>query len=313
MSNTRDLIRTIDFDNATARRIFDLAIRMKDRTKRRDFSNVLAGYSAAMIFQKPSLRTRTTFDVGMKQLGGHSIYLGPTEISMGVRETVSDIAHNLERWVDIIIARVFSQDHVAELAQVATPPVINALSDTEHPCQAYADFMTLKEKGLAWNDIRLAYLGDGNNVCTSLMHLGAILGSDIRVAGPKKYWPGQDVVNEFNALAAKSGARLLLTEDISEAVSGANALYTDIWASMGWENEAAERNKAFRQYQLNASVLAQAEKGAFIMHDLPAHRGEEITDEVMDGANSIVFDQAENRLHAQKAIILECLGYSNQV
>lgn len=291
----------------------NVAARVKGRTLQRELSDVMKGYSAALIFQKPSLRTRVTFDVGIKQLGGHSVYLGPTEISMGVRETVYDIARNLERWVDLIVARVFSQDHVAELANIAKPPVINALSDTEHPCQAYADFLTLKEKGLAWDEIRLAYLGDGNNVCVSLMLLGAILGAEIRVGCPKKYWPQQQYVDEFHALAAHSGAHLLLTDDPREAVRGANAVYTDIWASMGWENEAAERSAIFRPYQLNSAVMQVAEKGAFVMHDLPAHRGEEITDEVMDSPTSIVFDQAENRLHAQKAIILECLGLSDKV
>lgn len=312
-TSMKDLIRTTDFDRATAERVMDVATRVKARTKQRDIIDVLRGYNAAMIFQKPSLRTRMTFDVGIHQLGGHSVYLGPTEISMGVRETVSDVAKNLERWVDLIVARVFAQEHVSELAAVAEPPVINALSDEEHPCQVYADFLTLREKGLRWDEIRLAYLGDGNNVCVSLMLLAAVLGAEVRVACPKKYWPAQHYVDEFNALAAESGALLHITEDLREAVSGANAVYTDIWASMGWENEAAERSAIFRPYQLNAAVLAEAEKGAFVMHDLPAHRGEEITDEVMDGPASIVFDQAENRLHAQKAIVLECLGFSDKV
>lgn len=306
----RDLIRTSDFDRETAERVLDLAMRVKDRTKRREFSTILAGYSAALIFQKPSLRTRVTFDVGMKQLGGHSIYLGPSEISMGVRESVSDIAHNLERWVDLIVARVFQQSHVDELASVAKPPVINALSDEEHPCQVYADFLTLKEKGLKWSEIKLAYLGDGNNVCVSLMLLGAILGIEMRIGGPKKYWPAPSYIKEFEQLAATSGARLHITEDPREAARGANAVYTDIWASMGWENEAAERSGIFRPYQVNAMLMSEADTDAFVMHDLPAHRGEEITDDVMDSSRSIVFDQAENRLHAQKAIILECLGFS---
>lgn len=312
-TSMKDLIRTTDFDRVTAERVMDVAARVKARTKQREPIDILRGYSAAMIFQKPSLRTRTTFDVGIHQLGGHSIYLGPSEISMGERETVSDVAKNLERWVDLIIARVFAQDHVAELAQVAAPPVINALSDEEHPCQVYADFLTLREKGLRWDEIRLAYLGDGNNVCVSLMLLAAVLGAEIRVGCPKKYWPAQRYVDEFHALAAQSGARLHITEDVREAVSGANAVYTDIWASMGWEKEAAERSAVFRPYQLNAAVLAEAEKGAYVMHDLPAHRGEEITDEAMDGPTSIVFDQAENRLHAQKAIVLECLGFSEKI
>src|SRR5690606_6348634 len=182
-----------------------------------------------------------------------------------------------------------------------------------HPCQVYADFLTLREKGLHWDEIRLAYLGDGNNVCVSLMLLAAVLGAEIRVGCPRKYWPAQKYVDEFHALATESGARLHITDDVREAVRGANAVYTDIWASMGWENEAAERSAIFRPYQLNAAVMAEAEKGAFVMHDLPAHRGEEITDDVMDGPTSIVFDQAENRLHAQKAIVLECLGFSEKV
>lgn len=309
----KDLIRTSDFDRETADRILDLAARVKDRTKRREYSDVLKGYSAALIFQKPSLRTRVTFDVGISQLGGHAVYLGPTEISMGVRESVHDIACNLERWVDLIIARVFSQSHVEELARVAQPPVINALSDAEHPCQVYADFLTLREKGLRWDEIKLAYIGDGNNVCISLMLLGAILGAEIRVGGPRNYWPSQVYVDEFHTLAASSGAKLLISDNPREAVRGANAVYTDIWASMGWENEAAERSAIFRPYQLNSAIMAEAEKGAFVMHDLPAHRGEEISDEVMDGPASIVFDQAENRLHAQKAIILECMGFSDQL
>lgn len=309
----KDLIRTTDFHLSAAERIFDVAERMKERTRRREHVDVLRGYSVAMIFQKPSLRTRVTFDVGIQQMGGHSIYLGPQEISMGVRETVSDVAKNLERWVDLIIARVFAQAHVAELAAVAKPPVINALSDDEHPCQAYADYMTLREKGMQWKDIRLAYIGDGNNVCVSLMLLGAILGVEVRVGCPKRYWPAQTYIDEFHQLAKKSGARLLISEDPREAARGANALYTDTWASMGWENEAAERSAIFRPYQLNSALAAEADKDAFIMHDLPAHRGQEITDEVMDGPNSIVFDQAENRLHAQKAIVLECLGLADRI
>lgn len=309
----KDLIRTSDFDRETAEKILSVAATVKERTKHRELSKILEGYAAALVFQKPSLRTRVTFDVGIKQLGGHAVYLGPTEISMGVRESVHDIARNLERWVDVIVARVFSQAHIEELAEVARPPVINALSDAEHPCQVYADFLTLQEKGLKCSETRLAYIGDGNNVCVSLMLLGAILGAEIRVGSPKRYWPNQSYITEFHELAATSGARLLITDDPREAVRGANAVYTDIWASMGWENEAAERSAVFRPYQLNSSLMEEADPGAFVMHDLPAHRGEEITDDVMDGPNSIVFDQAENRLHAQKAILLECMGFSDKV
>lgn len=304
----RDLVRSSDFNADTINRLFSLSARMKAGVKRRQFLNVLEGYSAAMVFQKPSLRTRVTFDVGLKQLGAHGVYLGPTEISMGVRESVYDVARNLERWVDLVIARVFAQSHVEELAEVAEPPVINALSDDEHPCQALADFFTLYEKGIKWSELKLAYVGDGNNVCTSLMVTAATLGAEMRVASPERYKPAQAMVDLVNRLNAESGGSFYFSNDPKEAVSGANAVYTDIWASMGKENEAAERARVFRPFQLNQDLLNHAAPGAFAMHDLPAHRGEEITDEVMDGPTSIVFDQAENRLHMQKAIMLECLG-----
>ncbi len=308
----RDFVRSSDFDRATIERLFELAARVKAGVKRREHLTLMKGYSAALIFQKPSLRTRVTFDVGIHQLGGHAVYLGPSEISMGERESVHDVASNLERWVDLIVARVYSQAHVEELAEVAAPPVINALSDDEHPCQALADFFTLYEKGIKWGDLKLAYIGDGNNVCTSLMITAATLGAEFRVGAPEKYAPLPQLVEQANALNAKSGGRLIITHDPQEAVNGANAVYTDIWASMGWENEAAERAKVFRPFQINKALMDSAEAGAFAMHDLPAHRGEEITDEVMDGPGSIVFDQAENRLHIQKAIMLECLGLADQ-
>lgn len=310
---TRDLVRSSDFDADTIKQLFELAAKMKAGVKRREFLEVMKGYSVACLFQKPSLRTRVTFDVGVNQLGGHSVYLGPTEISMGVRESVYDVARNLERWVDLIVARVFAQAHVEELAQVAAPPVINALSDDEHPCQALADFFTLYEKGVKWSELKLAYVGDGNNVCTSLMVTAATLGAEMRVASPEKYAPPREMIDRVTQLNSKSGGKFLLTSEPGEAVEGAQAVYTDIWASMGRENEAVERAKIFRPYQLNEKLLKQAAPGAFAMHDLPAHRGEEITDEVMDGSTSIVFDQAENRLHIQKAIMLECLGLAEKV
>lgn len=292
--------------------MFELAAAIKAAAKRRQFLDVLAGRSAAMVFQKPSLRTRVTFDLGVKQMGGHALYLGPSEISMGERESVSDVARNLERWVDLIVARVFGQSIVEELAEVAGVPVINALSDEEHPCQAMADFFTLFEKGIAWSDLKLAYIGDGNNVCTSLMYMAGLLGAEIRVGGPAQHHPPREVVEKVEQLNRVSGGRLLVTADAREAVRGANAVYTDIWASMGWEHEAAARRKVFLPYQVNSSLMAEAAPDAFFMHDLPAHRGEEVTDEVMDGPNSICFDQAENRLHIQKTIILECCGLSGE-
>jgi ornithine carbamoyltransferase len=304
----RDYLRSSDLDAETMQEIFDVAALLKERTRRGIHSRLLSGKSAALIFQKPSLRTRVTFDLALKQLDAHPIYLGPTEISIGVRESVHDVARNLERWVDLIIARVFAQSLVDELAEVAEPPVINGLSDDEHPCQAMADYFTLYEKGLGWSDIHLCYIGDGNNVCSSLMIIAAKLGVDFRVAGPRRYLPSKELVEQANGYAQKSGAKILVTEDSADALRGANAVYTDIWASMGKEEEARERRGYFEPYQVNAKLMKMAEKGAFVMHDLPAHRGEEITDEVMDSPESIVFDQAENRLHAQKAIILKCMG-----
>lgn len=309
----RDFLRSDDFDGATIQKVFDLCGKLKTRTKRREYLDVLKGYSAAMVFQKPSLRTRVTFDLALNQLGGHAVYLSPGEISIGVRESVYDVAKNLERWVDLIIARVFAQSIVDGLAEAAAPPVINALSDDEHPCQAMADYFTLLEHGLTGKDVRLAYVGDGNNVAHSLMIIGASLGCDVRIAGPSKYAPAKASVELATKLNARSGGKLLVTSDWKAAVRGANAVYTDVWASMGQESEAQERRAPFEPYQLNAAMMREAERGAFVMHDLPAHRGEEITDEVMDGPTSIVFDQAENRLHAQKAVILECLGFSDSV
>lgn len=310
---TRDYLSSLDYDAATIQRLFELAAEIKAATRRRQFLDVLAGRSAAMVFQKPSLRTRVTFDLGMKQLGGHAVYLGPTEISMGERESVSDVARNLERWVDLIIARVFGQEIVEELAEVAGVPVINALSDEEHPCQAMTDFFTLYEKGIRWSELKLAYIGDGNNVCTSLMYMAALLGAEMRVGGPAQHHPPAEVVAKVEEINRSSGGRLLITTDPREAVRHANAVYTDVWASMGQEHEAAARRRTFLSYQVNARLMAEAEPGAFFMHDLPAHRGEEVTDDVMDGPNSICFDQAENRLHAQKVVILESLGLISEV
>ena len=303
-----DFLRSLDFDAAVIRALFDLALEIKHATKRRRHLTVLGGRTSIMVFQKPSLRTRATFDIGVKQMGGHALYMGPTEVSMGERESVYDVARNLERWTDLIIARVFAQGVVDELAEVAGVPVINALSDEEHPCQAMADFFTLHEKGIRWSELKLAYVGDGNNVCHSLMAVAALLGAEMRVAGPAAYHPPAAFVAEVEAINRLSGGKLLVTTDPREAVRGANAVYTDIWASMGQEREAETRRKVFQAYQVNAALMAEAERGAFFMHDLPAHRGEEVTDEVMDGPTSICFDQAENRLHAQKAVILHCLG-----
>jgi ornithine carbamoyltransferase len=268
----------------------------------------LRGKTLALVFEKPSLRTRVAFEAGMTQLGGHGSYLSANDIDMGGRESVPDVARNLSRWVQVIAARVFRHATVEELARHSSVPVINALCDREHPCQALADMLTLKERFGRLQGLRLAYVGDGNNVCHSLMLLGATLGVNIGVACPPDYRPDPEIVQQAEQRAAESDATITMSSSPSEIVSGADAVYTDVWASMGQEHEAARRRPAFQPYQLNAALMAQANTGALVMHCLPAHRGEEITAEVIDGPNSVVFDQAENRLHVQKALILTLLN-----
>jgi ornithine carbamoyltransferase len=285
-------------------RLFRLTASLKARQKAGDRETPLAGRSMALIFEKPSLRTRMTFQVGMVQLGGAAVYLAAQEIGLGVRESVPDIARNLSRWVDVIAARTFRHATVAALASHATVPVINALSDLEHPCQALADFFTLWERGLDLARIRFAWIGDGNNVCHSLLLLAALLETPISVATPPGYGPDPGI----QAVSRALGGRLTLTTDAREAAEGADVLYTDVWVSMGQEAERVKRLEAFRPYQLNERLLGFAKPGALVMHCLPAHRGEEITDSVLDGSRSIVLDQSENRLHAQKAVILHLLG-----
>lgn len=267
----------------------------------------LRGKTVALVFEKPSLRTRVAFEAGMTQLGGHGSYLSANDIDMGGRESVPDVAHNLSRWVQAIVARVFRHATIETLARHATIPVVNALSDREHPCQALADMLTLLERHDQLAGLRLAYVGDGNNVCHSLLLLGATLGVDIAVACPPDYRPDPDVLELAEQRASANGTKITLTSDPREAVDGAAAVYTDVWASMGQEHEAARRRPVFQPYQLNAELLAQARPDALVMHCLPAHRGEEISAEVIDGPQSVVFDQAENRLHVQKALILTLL------
>jgi ornithine carbamoyltransferase len=264
----------------------------------------LRGRTMALIFEKPSLRTRVTFEVAMVQLGGAAVYLSAQEIGLGKRESIPDIARNLSRWVDVITARVFSHRTLAEMAAHATVPVINALSDLEHPCQALADFFTLWERGRDLRALRLAWVGDGNNVCHSVLLLAALCGTATVVACPPGFEPAPDIVEACRAL----GGRVRLTTEAREAVEGADVIYTDTWISMGQEGERERRLEAFQRYQVNETLLGFAAPGALVMHCLPAHRGEEITDAVLDGPHSVIFDQAENRLHAQKGIILELLS-----
>ena len=266
----------------------------------------LAGTNAALVFQKPSLRTRVSFEVAMLELGGHALYLSPAEIQLGQREGVVDAARVLSRYVDVIVARVFLHSDVAGLAAHASVPVINALSDREHPCQILADLLTLYERHGSLRGVRLAYVGDGNNVAHSLALAAPGLGIDLRFACPDGYEPDPLIME--HALADRTSGSIELFRDPRQAVQDANAVYTDSWYSMGQESEADIRAPIFRRYQINAELLSHAAPNAVAMHCLPAHRGQEITDEVMDGPASVVYDQAENRLHAQKALLLTLLG-----
>ena len=300
----KHLLSIGDLSRADVEELFRVAAEWKALTKTRTRRTPLAGYSLALIFEKPSLRTRATFEVGMAQLGGSSVYLAGGDIGLGRRESVADIARNLGRWVDVIAARTFRQSTVEELARHAGVPVISGLSDQEHPCQALADFFTLWERGLPLGRLRLAWIGDGNNVCHSLILLAALVGTEMAVACPPGYEPAPAVLDTARAL----GGRIRVTAEVPEAVADADAVYTDTWVSMGQEAERERRLEAFGRYQLNDRVLGMARPGAVVMHCLPAHRGEEITDAILDGPQSVVFDQAENRLHVQKAVLLSLLG-----
>ena len=269
-----------------------------------DYTRALAGKQMAMIFEKLSLRTRVTFEVGMTSLGGHVIYLDHTKPRLGEREPIRDVARNLERWVDCIVARTFQHEAVTELAEHAAIPVINALSELFHPCQALSDLFTLKEK-LGWSEnVEMAYVGDGNNVCHSLMYAAAKLGVSLRVATPPAFEPQQKIVGEARKMAGSSGAELSLSHDPWEAVRGAQAVYTDVWASMGQEYAAHLRTQVFSPYRITEELMAEADPEAVFMHCLPAHCGQEVVSEVIDSDRSIVYDQAENRLHVQKALLL---------
>jgi len=268
----------------------------------------LKGRVLAMIFEKPSLRTRMTFEVGMLELGGEAIYLSPNEIQLGKRETVEDVGHNLERWVDGIMIRTFAHENVIRLAKAASAPVINALTDLSHPCQGMADFFTLREKKGGLSRLKLTYVGDGNNVCHSLMLAAAKAGTRMAVATPKGYEPNAEMVKAAQEDGRDTGYSLQVTTDAREAVKDADAVYTDVWASMGQEEEKEARARIFAPYQVNPELMAAAKPDAIFMHCLPAHRGEEVAAPVFDSAQAVVFDQAENRLHIQKAIMLKLMG-----
>src|SRR5580698_2748027 len=301
-----DLVSTRDLGPAGVDAVLHLAGVMKSRPA--DFRRALAGRQLVMFFEKPSLRTRLTFEAGMVSLGGTAMFVDQTHERLDAREKLSDVAHNLERWVDLIVLRTFSQQTIEGMAQHASVPVINALSDLEHPCQALADYLTLLERFGDLKNRCLAYVGDGNNVAHSLLLTCACLGSSIRVATPPGYAPDPQIVAAAREIAEETGAEIHLLSDPHEAVFGADAIYTDAWTSMGQEREENERAKIFPPYQVNAELMAKAAPHAVFMHCLPAHRGLEVTDEVIDSPQSVVFEQAENRLHAQKAILYLLLG-----
>lgn len=299
----KDLVSISDLSGEEIKELFKTAIDIKHKQM-----EVARGKTLVLVFEKPSLRTRVTFSVAFFQLGGQVLYLAPADIGLGKRESVPDVARNLSRWVNAISARTFAHKTVEDLAKYADIPVVNALSDAEHPCQALADFLTIYEHKGKTEGLKMAFFGDGNNVAHSLMLTAAKVGANMAVGCPKGYEPKPEFVEKAKEDARKSGAELVITSDPKEAVKGADVVYTDVWASMGQEDEAAARKKIFAPYQVNAELLKLAKSDALVEHCLPAHRGDEITDDVLDGPHSVVLDEAENRLHIQKAILYKLLA-----
>lgn len=303
---TNDLLTGSEWGAGPIGELYHLAGDVKARPEA--YRRALAGRFLALIFEKPSLRTRVTFEVGIASMGGGAVFLDHTQARLGERESVADVGKNLERWVQGIVARVFEHEVLEELAANAAIPVINALSDLGHPCQALADFFTLEERFGSVRGLRFAYIGDGNNMCHSLLTIGARLGVEMRVATPAGYEPDSAVVSEARRAARENRSKIEILRSPEEAIGGAQAVYTDVWASMGQESEAAGRQAVFAPYQVSRRLLDHADRNAVFMHCLPAHRGSEVTAEVLDSPQAIVFDQSENRLHVQKAILLTLLG-----
>jgi ornithine carbamoyltransferase len=301
----RDFLTIRSFTSGELCQLLALAREMKARPGR--YSSALQGQALALVFEKPSLRTRVSFDVGMQQLGGLTVCLTSAEIQLGARESLHDVAKNLDRMVQAVMIRTFAHDIVERMAEYSRVPVINGLTDYSHPCQAMADFMTLLEHRGRLEHVKLAFVGDGNNVANSLMFAAARFGTHIAVATPKGYEPRPEVVDWVRSHGRSNGTACTITNDPHEAVRQADAVYTDVWASMGQEAEANARRAVFRPYQVDRALFSEARPDALFMHCLPAHRGDEVTDEVIDSPSSVVFDQAENRLHAQKAILFSLL------
>ncbi len=302
----KDLISIVDIKNELEE-IIDLGLEMKRRQRISEVYEPLKDKSMAMIFEKPSTRTRVSFEVAMTQLGGHALYLSPRDMQLGRGETIADTARVLSRYVDAIVYRAYKHENMMELAENASVPVINALDDVEHPCQIVADLMTIKEKKGGFRGLKFTYVGDGNNVANSLMLGAAIVGMDFYIACPEGFEPRSEIVGQAKKIANETGARIVITHDPVEAVKDADVIYTDVWVSMGDEAEAEMRLKVFRPYQVNEKLVKHAKSNYIFMHCLPAHRGYEVTDEVIDSRNSVVFDEAENRLHAQKAILVRLI------
>jgi ornithine carbamoyltransferase len=304
----RHFIAISDFTSDEIRHFLEVARQLKEEWAKGGNRPLLQGKSLGMIFQKPSLRTRVSFEMAMEHLGGHAIYLSPDEIGLGKRESVADVARVLSGYVDCIMARVFAHGHIEELAAYSRVPIINGLSDYNHPCQAMADLLTVQEKKGRLAGLKMAFVGDGNNVATSLAFATAKVGMNFALATPKGYELSSAVVAEARQVAADTGSRIVVTHDAEEAVDDADVIYTDVWTSMGQEAEREKRLAVFPPYQVNTRLVALAKPNVIVEHCLPAHRGEEITDEVMDGPHSVVFEQAENRMHAQKGILAVLLA-----
>jgi ornithine carbamoyltransferase len=305
MGDTKDFISLADYSREELQSLLGLAVRLKASLRAGRLEPRLAGMVLGCIFHKPSLRTRLSFEVAMRQLGGDSLYITDAEIGFGKRESIYDIGQVTSRFLDGIMIRTFDQHRVVELAQAAPSPVINGLTDLEHPCQVLSDLLTVMEKGLPLDGIKVVYLGDGNNLVHSWLTAAMAFHFDFTFAGPDGFDPSPAFVEKARGVAK---GKIVIARDPREAVRGAQVIYTDTWTSMGQEAEAEKRSQVFPPFQVNAKLLALADPKAIVMHCLPAHRGQEITDEVMDGPRAVVFDQAENRLHAQKAILVRCLG-----
>ncbi len=301
----KDFVSIADYSREEIEAIFDLTAELKAKTKKREEHHLCKGLTMSMIFAKPSARTRISFETGMYQLGGYALYLSPNDIGIGKREAVKDIARVISRYNDIIMARLFAHEHMLELAEYATVPVINGLTDYNHPCQIMADMFTIKEHRGHLQDIKITYVGDGNNIANSWINLAAKLPMHLVICSPSGYEPDAKTL----AFAKEAGlSNVEVIHDPKAAVKDADVVYTDVWASMGQEAEAAERRTIFMPYQINSDLMQYARKDAYVMHCLPAHRGDEITDDVIDSKQSIVFDEAENRMHVQKAVIVTLLG-----